>query len=267
MKDIKECEASLTTLESSLQNEKLCVLSGSDEYRKKLSTLDQYEQNVMANLQLESNRLQSRQDQAELHLKSEMAKIEEAWKDIYDNENAIKGKEKKKLNTSEKLKLRQRKMHIKEAKELLIGEHESILDAFKNSENKIKNDTDDYNALKRKSISNIHQKRNELFTLVSPKLLDLENKLFIKRQEFLDKEVLFGKCEKEIENFEEMLKLSTESCNKQQQVMDLEKNLKIDDHNVKEQQIKTTIHDLESRLNILDKQFEETKGKLKESVR
>lgn len=242
-------------------------MSNSVEQNKKLSELESNEEKIMADLSLQFIHLDQQQNRTELDFKKEMAKVDEAWRDIYDNENEIKELTKRKLNATEKSKLRQRKTHIREAKALLIDEQQAVFDRYKKTMAKIKNNRNDLNGLKRKAIYNIHLKREQVFPSLNPKMFDIDKMVCAKRIELLDKQIALENSEQELENMEDMLKLSSESCNKQQQVMNLEKSLKMEDRSLKEHEIKSSIKELEGRLALLDNEYKETEANMKKDLR
>ncbi|XP_052103586.1 kinesin-like protein KIF16B [Mytilus californianus] len=263
MKDLEESDKDLQKLEQCFKEEKAKIASNSDVNERILRELEQQEQKIQTDVDIELKLLRDKRTRAESTKASEMRKIDEAWQDIREHEQQISEQKMRGLNQTEKSKLLQKQTHINEAKELLIQEQEAISKDHTEVMKQIEKEEKKIDLKRHKLIEEFQLKKQNVLSTISPKLTKINNKIYIKKKDLDDLDSTIQNWEKELENLEGMLSMSTDSCTKQQHGIAEETLNKKEKRDLKEQELKSKLSDLESRLDVLNKEFNESSEKLK----
>ncbi|CAC5363870.1 KIF16B [Mytilus coruscus] len=263
MKDLEDAEKELQKLEHCFKEEKAKIASNSDVNERILRELEQQEHKIQTDVDIELKLLRDKRTRVECTEASELRKIDEAWQDIREHEQQISEQKMRGLNQTEKSKLLQKQTHINEAKELLIQEQKAISKDHTEVMKQIEKEEKKIDLNRHKLIEEFQLKKLNVLSTISPKLTEINNKIYIKKKELDDLDSTIQNWEKELENLEGMLSMSTDSCTKQQHGIAEETLNKKEKRDLKEQELKSKLSDLESRLAVLNKEFNESTEKLK----
>lgn len=263
MKDLEDIDKDLQNLEHCFTGEKTKLTSKSDVNERILRELEQEEQKIQTDVDIELKLLRDKRTRAEHSRASEMRKIDEAWQDIHEHEQQMSEQKMRGLNQTEKSKLLQKQTHINEAKELLIQEQESISKDHKEVMTQLEKEEMKIDLNRHKLLEEFQLKKQNVLSTISPKLTEINNTIYIKKKDRDNLDSTIQNWENELENLEGMLSMSTDSCTKQQHGIAQETLKKKEKRDLNEKEIKSKLSDLESKLAVLDKEFNESTEKLK----
>lgn len=231
-----------------------------------LNNLVSEEGKIQTGLELKFKLFEETRDKVESRMTAEMKRIEEAWQDIAEHEKQIKDQSTETMDPQQKASHRQRQTHLNEAKELLLQEQETVSKTHKELEEQLENNqkTLEKETWKEKEEFQL-MKQNVLLTL-SPGLSAIDQDIYNTQKCIIEKENDLLDNENELENLEGMLQISTESCTKQQHIIEIQTQERKTKRDMDEKQMKASILMLQDQLSLLDKDFKEKIENIRQDI-
>lgn len=231
-----------------------------------LNNLVSEEGKIQTGLELKFKLFEETRDKVESRMTAEMKRIEEAWQDIAEHEKQIKDQSTETMDPQRKASHRQRQTHLNEAKELLLQEQETVSKTHKELEEQLENNqkTLEKETWKEKEEFQL-MKQNVLLTL-SPGLSAIDQDIYNTQKCIIEKENDLLDNENELENLEGMLQISTESCTKQQNIIEIQTQERKTKRDMDEKQMKASILMLQDQLSLLDKDFKEKIENIRQDI-
>lgn len=231
-----------------------------------LNNLVGEEGKIQMGLELKFKLFEETRDKVERRMTSEIKRIEEAWQDIAEHEKHIKDQSTEKMDPQQTSNLRQRQTHLNEAKELLLQEQESVSKNHKELEEQLENDQKTLEKETWKEKEEFQLKKQNVLLTLSPGLSVIDQDIYNTQKCIIEKEKDLLDNENELENLEGMLHISTESCTKQQNIIEIQTQEKKTKRDIDEEQMKASIVMLQDRLSLLDKEFKEQIENIRQDI-
>ena len=253
-------------LYKTFNEEKDKVINASDVNKDILLSLENEEWKIKTDLELKQKLYEDRHDKAKAKVVSEMRKIEEAWQDIEENEKQIRELECGNMDPKLKASLLQRRTHINEAKELLLDEQKLVSENNKKLLDDLKTEQQQLNFEKLEISRHFQNKKRNALSSMSSRLLQINDDIVNKKREADVKEKNLNDLEKELENLEGVLNISTESCIKQQKDIELKKLQKQEERDLFEKEFALQISKLEAQISRLDADLQMSTDNLRKTM-